>query len=92
MKVLINLFNLFRHRLINASPKFIMLHDNRLFQKNLYYIWKKFIDVVFIEKTQNTELYKITSVPFPVQHQSIVPLQINSWYRGKFQVIISIID
>lgn len=83
-----------RYRVINTRAKFVFLYDNRLFEKNLFYLWKRIINVIFIRRysgqksdtKKNMPWYEITTVPFPTQITSIlVPRRLDIWTKSKFR-------
>jgi hypothetical protein len=83
-----------RYRVINTRAKFVILYDNRLFEKNLFYLWKRIINVIFIRRyggqksgdDKNMPWFEITTVPFPSQITSIlVPRRLDIWTKSKFR-------
>ncbi|XP_063925717.1 glutamate receptor ionotropic, kainate glr-3 [Zophobas morio] len=81
-----------RYRVINTRAKFIISYDNRLFDKSLFYIWKRIINVIFIRRYggersgQSIPWFEITTVPFPSQITSVlVPRRLDIWTKSKFR-------
>ncbi|KAB0794722.1 hypothetical protein PPYR_11561 [Photinus pyralis] len=79
-----------RYRTVNTRARFLILHDYRLFQMDLHYLWEKIINVIFIKelvrkKGQTEEevlLYELSTVPFPFPIKAImVPRRLAIW-RG----------
>ncbi|RZC40131.1 glutamate receptor ionotropic, delta-2, partial [Asbolus verrucosus] len=84
-----------RYRVINTRAKFVILYDNRLFEKHLFYLWKRIINVIFIRRygglksgndPKRMPWFEITTVPFPSQITSIlVPKRLDIWTKSKFR-------
>lgn len=67
-----------------------MFYDVSLFRKDVKFLWKILINVIFIRKYLSTikdEIwYDITTVPFPFSIKNVLePRRINIWRREKFQ-------
>ncbi|CAG9860788.1 unnamed protein product [Phyllotreta striolata] len=86
-----------RYRAISTFTKFILLHDNRLFEKRFLYLWKRIINVIFIKKfeskvikitnsTKENAWFEITTVPFPLPLTNIlIPKKVDIWAQSKFR-------
>ncbi|KAJ8985052.1 hypothetical protein NQ317_016963 [Molorchus minor] len=84
-----------RYRLFEASVKYILLHDNRLFDSKLFYLWRRLINVLFIkrhegrslDKTKNTApWFEVTTVPFPLSvTRVLIPRRLDIWAKSKFR-------
>lgn len=85
-----------RERLINTRGLFLLLYDLRLFQLNLYYLWKKIINVVFIRqynayKHRSGEIslkerIDLNTVYFPPRKRRLTATKyIDTWYQGKLR-------
>ncbi|XP_035776929.1 uncharacterized protein LOC118458485 [Anopheles albimanus] len=86
-------------RTIDTRARFIMLHDYRLFQPQMHYLWKRIVNVVFLrplrnrralyrkaESQQDGTVYELSTVPFPIPLKGIFFSKIlNFWQRGKFR-------
>ncbi|XP_056639121.1 uncharacterized protein LOC130446737 isoform X1 [Diorhabda sublineata] len=83
-----------RNRAISTLSKYILLYDNRLFHKEMIYLWKKLINVVFI-KTHNGKRtedenefiwFEIATVPFPLPTTNTLLLKrLDIWTQSKFR-------
>ncbi|XP_076303567.1 ionotropic receptor 68a isoform X3 [Lasioglossum baleicum] len=83
-------------RLIDAYGLFLFLYDDRLFRPNLYYIWNRIINVVFIRQynaykhrsgekafKEKIDLY---TVYFPSRGKRYSSMKcIDTWYHNKLQ-------
>lgn len=84
-----------KYRVIDTRANFVMLYDQRLFQKPVQYLWKRIINVVFIRQYDGSKSgviqgqipwYEITTVPFPSAIGSIfVPRRLDIWRNSKFR-------
>ncbi|XP_050310487.1 glutamate receptor ionotropic, delta-1 [Anthonomus grandis grandis] len=76
-----------RYRVLNTRSNYILLFDNRLFEKKLLYLWKRIINVVFIKKySSKREWYELTTVPFPINFEDVlVPRRLDIWTHSKFR-------
>lgn len=68
-----------------------MMFDKHLFQTNLYYLWKKIINVVFIHKYEDSNQFELYSSTFPIQNseQLSTPSLVDIWRSGKFMQVTS---
>lgn len=69
-------------RLINTRAKIIMLYDDRLFEREMHFVWKRIVNVVFIRNrdTKHRTRYELSTVPFPERIQEVyVSRIINYW-------------
>uniref|UniRef100_A0A3F2ZDA7 Ionotropic glutamate receptor L-glutamate and glycine-binding domain-containing protein n=1 Tax=Lutzomyia longipalpis TaxID=7200 RepID=A0A3F2ZDA7_LUTLO len=84
-----------KYRLLSSHAKYVLLHDYRLFTKNMQKIWKKIINVIFVRQfhpqkrhiTSNTtwSWFELTTVPFPTPLKEIfVPKRVDFWQDGHF--------
>jgi len=59
----------FRHRELDTRGNFILLHNKRLLEPTLHYIWKKIVNAVFLRKFASRPgvrpWYEIFTVPYP---------------------------
>lgn len=63
----------------------MLLHDRRLFVKQYHTLWTKIINVVFIRKYRLTEMYELSTVPYPAPIKgALVTLRLDLWSRQKF--------
>lgn len=84
-----------KYRVIDTRAKFVILYDQRLFQKNVQYLWKRIVNVVFIKQYDGSKSgsthgqmpwFEITTVPFPSTIGSIfVPRRLDIWRNSKFR-------
>ncbi|XP_050420146.1 uncharacterized protein LOC126833061 [Adelges cooleyi] len=75
-----------KHRMLDSKTKFMLLHDRRLFAKQHYTLWTKIINVVFIKKYRQKEMYELSTVPYPAPAKgALVTLRLDLWSRRKFQ-------
>ncbi|XP_063706124.1 glutamate receptor ionotropic, kainate glr-3 [Culicoides brevitarsis] len=83
------------NRTLSPNSKYIILHDYRLFTPEQHYIWKRFINVVFI-RLYNQKSYvsyqkaglpfELSTVSFPsTEHSIFVSSRIDIWQSGKFR-------
>ncbi|XP_039292533.1 uncharacterized protein LOC111064372 [Nilaparvata lugens] len=80
-----------RHRILDTRANFLMIYDTRLFNKDLHYLWKKIVNIVFFRRYGTTKRFELTTVPFPAPiKKTLVPKRINSWFNGKFQNIMGL--
>nr|XP_022912663.1 glutamate receptor ionotropic, delta-1 [Onthophagus taurus] len=85
-----------RYRVLDTRAKFIMLYDNRLFHKDIHYLWKRIVNVIFIREyggskklgtnTRGLPWFEISTVPFPSPIQNVfVPRRLDIWTNSKFR-------
>ncbi|XP_050521505.1 uncharacterized protein LOC126894486 [Daktulosphaira vitifoliae] len=75
-----------KHRIMDSKTKFILLHDLRLFMKQHHTLWTKIINVVFIRKFKQKQIYELSTVPYPAPIKgALVTLRLDLWSRRKFQ-------
>ncbi|XP_066249306.1 ionotropic receptor 21a-like [Euwallacea similis] len=84
-----------RYRVLNTRAKYIILLDNRLFERKLHYLWKRIINVVFIkkhigkkglDKPAKSDWYELTTVPFPINFgNTLIPRRLDIWTKKKFR-------
>lgn len=80
-------------RAISAKAKLIILHDFRLFTPLHHYIWKRFVNVIFVRrhettstKPNTTEFYELSTVPYPIPINEIfVSKHLDFWRNGRFR-------
>lgn len=85
--------DVYSKRAISAKAKIIMLHDFRLFTPRHHYIWKRFVNVIFVRryedkitKSNSTELYELSTVPYPMPINEIfVSKNLDFWRNGRFR-------
>lgn len=84
------------HRAVSTRAKLIILHDYRLFRRQMHYIWKRFINVIFVRQyihsfrgnrsSSNSTAFELTTVPYPSPISDIfVTKRIDFWRNGKYQ-------
>lgn len=81
--------------MLDTRVKFILLYDSRLFDKDLYYLWKRIVNVVFIREYEglykdvdkkNNPWFELITVPFPSPINAVlVPKRLDIYSRGKFR-------
>lgn len=85
-----------RTRVINAEAKLIILHDYRLFGPQMHYIWKRFVNVIFVRQYEhsfhgnrsstNGTAFELTTVPYPLPiNEVFVTRRLNFWRNGRYQ-------
>ncbi|KAK9873346.1 hypothetical protein WA026_022151 [Henosepilachna vigintioctopunctata] len=84
-----------RYRMLDTRVKFIFLYNIRLFEKDLYYLWKRIINVVFIREYEGTTRditkqkypwFELITVPFPAPVSTVlVPRRLDTYSRGTFR-------
>ncbi|RZF42688.1 hypothetical protein LSTR_LSTR001483 [Laodelphax striatellus] len=80
-----------RHRILDTRANFLMIYDTRLFNKDLHYLWKKIVNIVFFRRYGTARRFELTTVPFPAPiKRTLIPKRINSWFNGKFQNIMGL--
>lgn len=76
-----------------------MLHDYRLFGMPMHYIWKRFVNVVFVRQYEQsfrgnrssvnngtTTAFELTTVPYPLPIGSVfVTKRLDFWRNGRYQ-------
>lgn len=95
---LFNFKNFFSERAIDPSVRLIVLHDNRLFISRMHYLWKRFINVIFVRQyeqsnrisnrgfTSNKTAFELTTVPYPMPISELfVTKTIDFWRNGKYR-------
>lgn len=85
----------FRYRVLDTRAKFLLLYDQRLFDRNLHYLWKRIINVIFIREysaskkgkaNEDATWFEISTVPFPSPISSVfVPRRLDIWRKSKFR-------
>lgn len=90
-------FSVFRDRLINAQGKFILMHDFRLFHKEMRYLWNRIINVVFLRHHveykrrpdgpwKKREWYDVETVRFPARVKGLVVTHyMDTWFSNRFR-------
>lgn len=97
-KVIFHFNNLFSERAIDPSVRLIVLHDNRLFISRMHYLWKRFINVIFVRQyeqinrisnrrfTGNRTTFELTTVPYPMPISELfVTKTLDFWRNGKYR-------
>lgn len=70
------------NRLLNVKANSIMLYDYRLFGRELHYLWKRIVNVLFVRKYERRpgNWYELSTVPFPVKiNEYFIPKTVNYW-------------
>lgn len=70
------------HRLLNVKANSIMLHDYRLFDRQLHYLWKRIVNVLFVRRYDRRpgNWYELSTVPFPLSiGEFFIPKTVNYW-------------
>lgn len=78
--------------------KLIILYDYRLFVPRLHYIWKRFINVIFVRQyeqtfrhsnqssSMNKTSFELATVPYPFSiKQVFVTKNIDVWRNGRYR-------
>ncbi|CAK1581472.1 unnamed protein product [Parnassius mnemosyne] len=80
-----------RYRLLETRAKYIMLYDIRLFKRELHYLWKRIVNVVFLRyhskifDIQNKPWFDLSTVPYPNPvKELLITRRIDVWRSGKF--------
>lgn len=74
----------------------MILWDHRLFHKDLHYLWKRIVNVIFIREYGGIKKigtvrkaipwFEISTVPFPAPIKGIlVPRRLDIWRQSKFR-------
>lgn len=82
--------------MISPRARLIMLHDYRLFVNQMHYIWKRFVNVVFIRQYEqsfrgnrtsfNGTEFELTTVPYPLPiRQVFVTKRLDFWRNGRYR-------
>ncbi|XP_029043114.2 ionotropic receptor 21a-like isoform X2 [Osmia bicornis bicornis] len=85
-----------RKRLINTRGLYLLLHDHRLFQPNLHYLWNRIINVIFIRRYNAykhrsgeksfKERIDLDTIYFPPRKEKFTKTKcIDTWYKGKLR-------
>ncbi|XP_048508021.1 uncharacterized protein LOC105686158 isoform X3 [Athalia rosae] len=85
-----------KERLINTRGDFIVLHDDRIFNSTLNYIWNRIVNVIFIRRYNSAiqrpgekdplEWFDFNTVPFPYPSEGdLEPQYVDTWYRGRLR-------
>ncbi|KAH8240065.1 hypothetical protein KR032_010800 [Drosophila birchii] len=70
-------------RSLDAQSKFILLHDSRLFERDMLHLWSGFLGAVFL-KWQLDERFIISTIAFPgILSGVLVMKNIANWEMGK---------
>lgn len=83
-------------RAISTRARLIILHDYRLFGEQMHYIWKRFVNIIFVRQYEhnfrgnrsstNSSAFELTTVPYPMPMNGIfVSKRIDFWRNGKYQ-------
>ena len=73
-----------------------MLHDYRLFVNQMNYIWKRFVNVIFVRQyeqsfrgnrtSSNSTAFELTTVPYPLPiRQVFVTKRLDYWRNGRYR-------
>lgn len=92
--ILFDLLN--RERAIDTQAKLIILHDYRLFVPRMFYIWRRFVNVVFVRhyehtskrnnRTNTVSSFELATVPYPLPIKKIfVTKNLDFWRGGRFR-------
>ncbi|CAD7078939.1 unnamed protein product [Hermetia illucens] len=80
------------HRVLNTRSKFILLYDHRIFTKDVNYIWRRILSVIFVRtidsqndlKEQNMIGFELITVPFPnIFKGTFVGKSLGIWFNGR---------
>ncbi|XP_060529667.1 uncharacterized protein LOC132704046 isoform X2 [Cylas formicarius] len=84
-----------RGRLFDTKSKYVLLYNTQLFEKHLFYIWGRLINVVFIRRnkpkkpgngSKKSPWYELSTVPFPFYFKDVlVPIRLDIWAQSKFR-------
>lgn len=70
------------NRLLNVKANSLMLYDYRLFGREIHYLWKRIVNVLFIQRYTRRpgNWYELSTVPFPVKiGEYFIPKTVNYW-------------
>ncbi|XP_077301063.1 ionotropic receptor 21a-like [Arctopsyche grandis] len=71
-----------KYRVLDTRAKYVLLHDFRLFNSNMHYIWKRIINVIFIKhyiKHMNS-WFELSTIPFPAPFNGVlITKRIETW-------------
>lgn len=79
-----------------------MLYDDRLFESNLLYLWKRIVNVIFLREYSGTKSrsnsdkktipwFEITTVPFPSPIIDVyTPRRLDIWRQSKFRTGVNL--
>lgn len=93
----LNFVNIFSERAIDTGVSLIILYDYRLFLPSMHYIWKRFINVIFVQQYEQTSrqnnrlssnktIFELKTVPYPSPiKQVFVTKTIDFWRNGKYR-------
>ncbi|XP_047988207.1 glutamate receptor ionotropic, delta-2 [Leguminivora glycinivorella] len=80
-----------RHRILDTRAAYIMLHDYRLFTRELHYVWKRVVNVVFVRRHaggtagRGGPWVELSTVPFPNPIRAVfVSRRLDIWRNGRF--------
>lgn len=76
-----------RYREINTRALFILLHDFLLFRRDIHFLWKKIVNVLFIKQhsgsRKRSAWFELSTVPFPAPIRNVlIPRRLEVWRRG----------
>lgn len=79
MKALLQFID--NHRLLNVVAKLVVLHDYRILTSDMNFIWKRFVNVIFLRRCDTPGVwYELSTVPFPAPIEEILfPRIVNYW-------------
>ncbi|EDV39321.2 uncharacterized protein Dana_GF24559 [Drosophila ananassae] len=74
---------IYNTRSLNMQKKFIVLHDSRLFERDMIHIWSVFVGTIFL-KYQMDNRFTISTIAFPgILSGVLVTKNLANWELGK---------
>ncbi|XP_017021046.1 glutamate receptor ionotropic, kainate glr-3 [Drosophila kikkawai] len=71
-------------RSLDAQSKFILLHDSRLFERDMLHLWSVFLGTVFLKWELDDSRFIISTIAFPeILSGVLVVKNIANWEMGK---------
>lgn len=76
--------------------RLVILNDYRLFVPHMHYIWKRFVNVVFVRQyeqsfrgnrsSSNNTAFELLTVPYPLPiRQVFVTKRLDYWRNGRYR-------
>ncbi|XP_016987572.1 uncharacterized protein LOC108050403 [Drosophila rhopaloa] len=74
---------IYQNRSLNMQKKFILLHDSRLFERDMIHLWSVFVGTVFLKRHLDNK-FTISTIAFPGILSGVLVLKnIANWESGK---------
>ncbi|XP_046803555.1 probable glutamate receptor [Lucilia cuprina] len=73
------------YRILNTKRRFVFIHDDRLFESDMYRVWSNMIFSLFIKPQEDEESFMISNIAFPniLVNGAIIPKQVFVWFNGR---------